>query len=243
MKSLSTHNSSLQRLHSTDYVGEWINVSLGGEKFDRRFVKPNIVFQNTSGNAICLGNGLSRKEYSTKRFENANRRKILRYYNVMYGCNAIYRDWQPDFLVVTNQLLAAKMPNEMHSVTFAPQEIMRRYRGMNLIPAAGRLDAGSAAAYLAAFHGAKRVFLFGYDGQPQPDVNNNIYAGSDLYPADSEIVDDSKWINNLSNVIQTYNDVEFLRVTGNPEDSYRPLLRLNNYKTIGFRQFISLADL
>lgn len=244
MKSLNSQpDNTLQELYSTDYVGEWINVELGKDRLDRRFIKPNIIFENPSGNAICLGNGTSRSEYTTEKFEKTNARKILRYYNVMYGCNAIYRDWQPDFLLITNQLLASKLPNNFYDVSFAPQEIMRRYKGMNLIPGASRLDAGSAAVYLAAFHGAKRVFLYGYDGQQVADFNNNIYAGSEFYPPETETINDSLWMFNLKNVIQTYKNVEFYRVTGNPDDSYRPLLRFSNYKPITFRQFISFADL
>lgn len=244
MKSLNWKtDNTLQELYSTDYAGEWINVELGKERVDRRFIKPNIIFENPSGSAICLGNGTSRSGYTTEKFEKTNARKILRYYNVMYGCNAIYRDWQPDFLVITNQLLASKMPSDFYEISFAPQEIMRRYKGMNLIPGASRLDAGSAAVYLAAFHGAKQIFLYGYDGQQVPDHNNNIYAGTEFYPPESEMIKDSSWIFNLKNIIQTYKDVKFYRVTGNPDDSYRPLLRFNNYKPITFREFISLADL
>lgn len=239
----TTASNTLQKLNSTDYKGEWINVTLGNNKIDRRFIKPQIVFENPSGNAICLGNGLSRQNYTTKQFENTNKRKILKYYNVMYGCNAIYRDWQPDFLIVTNQILAAKISTEMHNITFAPQEIMRRYKNLNLIPGAQRLDAGSAAAYLAAFHGAKRVFLYGYDGQQIEGVNNNVYANTECYSSESENVNDRDWIKNLKNVIETYNDVEFFRVAPTAQDSYRVLQRLPNYNVIDFRKFISFADL
>lgn len=244
MKSLTTQSkNTLQKLHSVDYLGEWINVELGKDRIDRRFIKPNIIFENPSGNAICLGNGVSRLAYSTKSFENTNKRKILRYYNVMYGCNALYRDWQPDFLLLTNQLLSASVPKEFYDIAFAPQEIMRRYAGMNLMPGGCRMDAGSNAAYLAAFHGAKRVFLYGYDGQEQVNKNNNIYADTEHYSNSSESVKDNSWVKNLRNVIETYNDVEFLKVVSVDLKSYRPLLKLPNYKTINFKKFISLADL
>ena len=243
MKSLSTPRSPLQKLSSADYEGEWINVLLGQGNVDRRFIKPDLIFENPSGNAICLGNGQSRQDRSLKQIENNNSRKILKYYNVIYGCNAIYREWMPDFLVITNQILAAKLDEEYRDIAYANQEISRRYPRFNFMPGGHRLDAGAGAAYLAAFHGAKRVFLFGYDGQPDPKVLNNVYAGTEHYPSQGDQVLDSNWIRNLKNVIVTYNDVEFLRVTKEPEDNYRELLKLPNYKPINFRQFISLADL
>ena len=244
MKSLnSTSTNNLQKLSSVDYVGEWINVSLGKDRVDRRFIKPVFMFENPSGNAICLGNGPSRQEYPAWKFGHNNKRKIARYYNVVYGCNGIFREWLPDFLVVTHQLLATQIPREFVESVYAPQEIMRRHSGMNLLPGCQRLDAGSAAAYLAAFHGAKRVFLYGYDGQQDPGKNNNMYAGTEYYPADTESVNDNSWVKNLTNVIETFQDVEFIRVTTKIDDSYRLLQKLSNYKIVNFRKFVSLADL
>ena len=233
----------IQKLYSSDYEGEWINVELNKDRSDRRFIKPSITFNNPGGNAICLGNGKSRSVYSLKQLESSNKRKILRYYNVVYGCNGLFREWHPDFLVLTNLALSTKLPEELYSITFAPQEIMRRYAGMNLIPGVQRHDAGSVAAYLAAFHGAKRIFLFGYDGQQDAGYNNNIYAGTEYYPDEKEEIKDSLWSFNLKTIIRTYDDVEFFRITTNPEDSYRFLLRFGNYKPINFKKFITLADL
>lgn len=243
MTSLSASRSPLQKLYSTEYEGEWINVMLGQGNIDRRFIKPDLDFENPSGNAICFGNGKSRLNRRFDQFDNSNNRKILKYYNVTYGCNAIYREWEPDFLVISNQILAAKLDKERRDTAYGNQEIYRRYPGFNLLPGATRLDAGASAAYLAAFHGAKRVFLFGYDGQQQENYNNNVYAGTENYPDETDEVLDSNWIRNLKNVVITYNDVQFYRVCADDEDHYRELLRLPNYKPIRFNQFISLADL
>lgn len=240
---LKSQISSIQPLRSTEYTGEWINVTLGKDRVDRRFVKPKIVFENPSGSAICLGNGTSRLDYSVQKFSRTNERKILKYYNVMYGCNAIHRDWQPDFLCVTNQMIAARIPKTDHSTVYAPKEIMRRHEKMNLLPGGYRLDAGSAAAYLACFHGAKRVFLYGYDGQKDLSFNNNVYAGTEFYDSVDQAVGDDQWIKNLNNVIAAYPDVEFIRVAPNSSDGYRVLQRNSNYQVVDFRKFVSLADL
>lgn len=243
MKSLSKPTSPLQKLLSTEYQGEWINVLLGQGKIDRRFIKPELVFENPSGNAICIGNGVSRLNRSLDKIENSNKRKILRYYNVIYGCNAIYKEWLPDFLIISNQILAAKLDEEYRDIAYSNQEVARRYPGFNFMPGGYRLDAGASAAYLAAFHGAKRIFLFGYDGQAQQGINNNVYAGTEHYPGKNDEVQDSNWIRNLKHVMITYNDVQFYRVTYNHDDRYRELLKLPNYKPIHFNQFVSLADL
>ena len=206
-------------------------------------MKPEVIFENPSKRAICLGNGRSRLNRNPDKIEHSNSIKILQYYNVIYGCNAIYREFMPDFLIMTQQILASKVPEDYRDITYSTQEITRRYPGFNLLPGNVRLDAGTAAAYLACFHGAKTVFLFGYDGQPQEGYNNNIYSGTEYYPEDNHEVNHSNWLRNLSHIMVTYNDVTFYRVTPNPEDHYRELLRLPNYKPINFDQFISFADL
>lgn len=243
MKSLQKITSPLQRLHSHSYEGEWINVLLGQGKIDRRFMKPEVIFENPSGNAVCLGNGRSRLNRAPEKIEHSNSIKILKYYNVLYACNGIYRDWMPDFLLMTHQIMAAKVPTDYRDIAYSTQEITRRYPGFNLLPGNPRLDAGSAAAYLACFHGAKKVFLFGYDGQAELGYNNNVYAGTEHYAPELAEVHDDNWIRNLGHVMVTYHDVEFYRVTPNEDDRYRPLLRLPNYKPVSFHQFISLADL
>lgn len=243
MSSLLRPTSPLQKLYSKDYEGEWINVLIGQGKIDRRFLKQELVFENPSGNAICLGNGKSRLNRLPEKIEHSNKIKILKYYNVLYACNGIYREWMPDFLIVSNQILAAQLPEEFRDISYGSQEVARRYPGFNLMPGGARLDAGASAAYLAAFHGATRVCLFGYDGQSQPGYNNNIYAGTEHYPDEDQEVLDSNWVRNLKNVITTYSDVIFHRVTPNENDSYRELLRLPNYKPINFNQFVSIADI
>ena len=83
MSSLSRPTSPLQKLYSKDYQGEWINVLLGQGKIDRRFIKQELVFENPSTNAICLGNGRSRLNRSPEKIDHSNSIKLLRYYNVL----------------------------------------------------------------------------------------------------------------------------------------------------------------
>lgn len=233
-------HSVINSITSDDYNGEWINVELSKDRIDRRFISPQLDFVNPSGNAICLGNGLSRSHYSLEKFYKTNQRKIVRYYNVMYSCNASAFEWTPDFLIVTNQLLAAKVSKDLHSIMYSNQEIMRRYPNSNLIPQNLRMDAGSLAVYLAAFHGAKKVYLYGYDGQNDSKQNNNIYSDREFY--DKDPIDDHSWATNLYSIISAYDQVQFYHV-GSPTERYKQLNRLLNYKIIKFQDFISLADL
>jgi hypothetical protein len=75
------------------------------------------------------------------------------------------------------------------------------------------MDAGTTAAYIAAFDGHKRVYMLGFDHQPVLGFNNNVYAGTPCYdPVRSDILDTS-WIKARKMLFDVYDDVEFILVS------------------------------
>lgn len=227
-------------ISATTYEGEWVNWSIGAE-VKREFIKNKLNFYKDNGSAIVFGNGLSRKKDLIDRIKQTNSKKIINYYNILYVCNLGYIDIEPDFLVVTNKLLASKVPKDLQDRTYTRPEIMRINPAMNLIPINYTLDAGSTAAMLACYHGAKKVFLYGFDGAPD-NKPNNIYAGQQFYPTGNEEVDDSKWQEDLGRVIAAYPDTKFYRINTSPPNA-RQLMKFSNYQIVDNKMFISLADL
>lgn len=225
---------------SNEYDGEFINWSIGSE-ISREFIKKSINYFRSNSSAIVFGNGISRSNDYINRIVDSNKKKIINYYNVLYACNLGYIDFNPDFLVVTNKLIASKIPKELHPISFTRPEIYRINREMNLIPVNHNMDAGSTAAMIACYHGATKVFLYGFDGCPQ-NITNHIYAGQQFYPQNNEIMNDIKWQEDLGRVIAAYPNTTFYRVNASPPNA-RQLLRYSNYKIIDLRNFVSLADI
>jgi hypothetical protein len=97
---------------------------------------------------------------------------------------------------------------------------------------------------MAAFDGHKRVFLLGFDGNDTPNKNCNVYNNTHGYPSkDSNIIEEF-WVIALKNVMDTYNDTEFIRVA--PTNTFRTpeLWKYNlNFRTISFKQFVLEADI
>jgi hypothetical protein len=86
-------------------------------------------------------------------------------------------------------------------------------------------SAGSLAAYLACFDGHQKVFLLGYDGYTE--------ASEDVF-----------WVKTLTEVIDTYPMVEFVRVC--PTKNFAcstELIRRLNFRQIDFRGFVTEADI
>ena len=232
----------LEAIYANTYEGEWLNYQLG-DKVLRRHYKPQQDFFRTGGRAIVLGNGVSRLRYPLSKINLSNKYKHLDRYDVIYGCNRAYTDeGDLDFLVVTNRLLSTMIPKELHNITYATQEIQRANPAMELIPMTQRMDAGAAAVSLACFHGADRVFLFGFDGQPNSIENNNIYAGERYYASKDQSVNDTEWQDNLLRIMVCYKDVTFYRIDANPPNARKQTM-LPNYRLITFNEFVSLADL
>ena len=223
-----------------DYKGEYINWSIGSE-VKREYVKNRLNYYRPNSGAIVFGNGITNTPDLIKKVVLSNNRKIINYYNTIYACNIGYTDINPDFLVVTNKFLIAKLSSELRSITYTRPEIYKLHAELNLIPINYTLDAGSTAAMLACYHGANKVFLVGFDGCPE-GITNHKYANHQFYPTTNEAILDEKWQQDLGKVISAYPETNFYRINTSPP-SARPLLKLPNYKIIDIRTFVSLADL
>jgi hypothetical protein len=225
---------------ASTYEGEWVNWTIGQE-VSREYIKNKLNFYRPSSSSIVFGNGITRTKDLIEKIIRSNSKKIINYYNVLYGCNLAYADFNPDFLVITNKLIASKAPKELHSVTYTRPEILRLNPDMNLIPINQNIDAGSTAAMLACYHGASKVFLVGFDGCPE-DKTNHIYANEQFYPMLNEDMNDGKWQEDLGRVIAAYPGTQFFRLNASPPNA-RYLLKYTNYKIIDQRSFVSLADI
>lgn len=222
------------------YEGEWINWSIGDE-VSREYVKNKINFYRPNSSAIVFGNGITRTKDLIEKIIRSNSKKIINYYNVLYACNMAYVDFQPDFLIITNKLIASKTPKELHEVIYTRPEILRINPNMNLIPINFTMDAGSTAAMIACYHGATKVFLVGFDGCPS-NVTNHIYANEQFYPNNNEEINDNKWQEDLGRVFAAYPKTMFYRLNTSPPNA-RQLQKFSNYKVIDNKTFSSLADI
>lgn len=200
------------------YRGEDIVVErnyTGGIWHDTTENVPNAVINNQISNqAVVLGNGPSRLDFNLNLI--ANHRGGL--YGARrlqtYGCNALYRDFTPDFLVaVGNRGVIQEIAESSYTddnIVYTNSIHMLEYPNkFYLIPHDPYADAGTTAAYIAAFDGHKNIYLLGFDTQDTPGHNYNVYAGSSNYDAQTDTVSDLRWRMNFRNLAMTYTDVDF----------------------------------
>ena len=243
----------LSKKYRTEYDGEDIIVERKHEGrvwHETTETVPNAVTNNQiSGRAVIIGNGPSRLEFD---LQNLKKHSGLLGINTVqtYGCNALYRDFTPDFLIATGNNGIVK---EIADSAFTADNIvytnsihLLEHPGkFYLIPYDPYADAGTAAAYIAAFDGHKKIYLLGFDGHDFEGHNSNIYADTNGYDPKWDFeIEDEKWIHNRVQLCNVYNDVDFVWVTPHGRNTMPEKLKwVKNYRQISHRDFVLECDL
>lgn len=245
----------IKRLYRSNYTGEdhvremtytdgaWVKTS--------EFVPNVIENRHISGRAVVLGNGPSRTTLNPNLFQLLKNHKggLLASGAVQtYGCNAIVRDFIPDF-VVANDEVASELVNVGYcdqTIIYGTNKMILSYPGkFYMIPQSPNWDAGALAAYMACFDGHKTVYLMGFDLHTGDNgYQQNVYSGTYGYPRTRSATTEVYFEQTMLKVINTYNDVDFVRVTPTREfympDSWKYQL---NLRQISFRDFVVEVDL
>ena len=217
---------------------------------------PNAVFNNQISNkAVVLGNGPSRTELYPQGdlFDllKNHRGGLLAAGAVQtYGCNAIVRDFIPDF-VVANDEVAQELIDGGYcdkTIIYGTAAMVLSYPGkFYLVPQDPSWDMGARAVYLACFDGHKTVYLMGFDGYDGHSAEHhayNVYTGTPGYPTAEDPNTEAFFIQTLEQVIKTYSNVDFVRVMPNADyampDSWKYFL---NLRQISFNDFVREVDL
>ena len=248
----------LKQLFRKDYVGEEVIVDrvYSNSKWNptNEFVNNPFPAQPLSDRALVIGNGSSRLDFDLRMllehregvFHWTQPRSTRKFFT--YGCNALYRDFKTDFLIVTGNddfIGEVARSGECEArVVYAPNWALFDHTGkFNYVPQSPNWNSGAVAAYLAAFDGHKKVYLMGFDGNDTLNYNYNVYAGTNHYPAQHDTVLEDFWVQSLAAVLSAYPDVEFIRVA--PTNTFRTPEAWKyflNFRTINFRQFVLEAD-
>jgi len=247
----------IKRLYRSNYAGEDIIKSLTYENntwIAEREYAPNMVENiQISGRAVVLGNGTSRANL----YPQGDLLSLLKNHRggllaagavQTYGCNAIVRDFVPDF-VVCNDAVAHEMVNGGYcdqTIVYGNANMVLDYPGkFYLIPQDPSWDMGAIAAYLACFDGHRTVYLMGFDGHTNDAYyHHNIYSGTPGYPEIDEPTTEEFFSQTLKLVMDTYSNVDFVRVMPTPEYYMPERWRFQlNLRQITFRDFVHEVDL
>jgi hypothetical protein len=183
--------------------------------------------------AFVLGNGRSRLNLNLERLQNTA---------TVYACNAIYREYSPNFLVAVD----TKMINEIiqseyhksHQVWTYPNKLTRLHTEIHKFSTHKGWSSGPTALWFAAQNNHKEIYIFGFDYKGINGKVNNVYADSINYKKSNEVSTFfGNWLTQTYNVISSYQSVNFYRVINSECFIPDRLLKLSNLKHITYTEF------
>lgn len=223
------------------YNGEIVNTNLvirNGKKIQETAFFKDRVKAVPRGNAYCIGNGPSRLGFDLNKLKATGQ---------TYGCNALYRDFMPDFIFSVDTNMSMKMVEDevgLKTVHYAPalQANRKESKGMiHLIPNNPNWISGNAAFWTAAVHGHRNIYLIGYDFREYGKGElNNIYQNTDNYGERNDDTIFDGWLKQFRDMLKMRPYVNYTVVHDNPPEFLNHLQTgtdLGNSKVISYNEF------
>ena len=192
--------------------------------------------------ACVIGNGPSRLQFDLSTIGSKM---------TTYGCNALYRDYMPNYLISMDMLMVCEIvDNKIHHKTkFYTQHVNKfdkmaeegepinffwGFRETN--------DSGNSALRLSLQNEHEVVYVIGFDYSANPSSLPNVYSGSNNYPRShvwpAASMTDTKWIGRLRKIVKDYPNQKIIRVVGNRQLD----IISDNYSEITIEQFKEIYE-
>ena len=233
--------NEIQPIEWQPYTGEEVCINLiiknGKRTREMKFFedKVNAV---PRGNAYCIGNGPSREDFDLNKLKDTGQ---------TYGCNALYRDFMPDYIFSVDTKMSMQMVEDevgLKTVHYGPalEANRKQSKGMiNLIPNNPHWISGNAAFWTAGVHGHKNIYLLGYDFREYGKGElNNIYQDTVCYGERNDDKIFEGWLKQFRDVLKMRPYINYTVVHDNPP-SYLNYLQtgtdLGNSRVINYKEF------
>ena len=173
--------------------------------------------------ACIIGNGASRKDLNLEK---------LRDVGTIFGCNALYRDFEPDYLVAIDDKMIEEIKESYGNLSrcIFPHE-NDRYEPPEVYGLTGgptpRSNAGMVAMRYAIAMGFNELVCFGFDFLVVDDeiATSNLYDGTNAYEMETRAVlsDTRNRMRFLAWLIESNPDVNFVFSYPNETKVYAPM--------------------
>lgn len=177
--------------------------------------------------SFVLGNGTSRLSIN---------HTLLKEYGTVYGCNALYREFSPDYLVAVD----ARMINEINQSGYQNtnevwtnyNKLYKEYKNFNYFEKSRGWSSGPTALDLASMHNPKVIYILGFDyvGLDKNTKINNIYADTRNYKKSKDKATYyGNWLRQTVSIVKYNPEISYFRVI--QPDNFIPE-ELNNLKNL-----------
>ncbi len=194
-------------------------------------------------NACVIGNGPSRLNFDLHCISATMK---------TYGCNALYRDFIPDYLISMDlNMVVEIIDNDIHRQSkFYTQhcnkidELAEMGEPINFFWGFNETnDSGNSALRLALQHDNETIYIVGFDYNDGGGSLPNVYAGTKQYPRShifpAASMQTDKWRQRLNKILKEYPNKNIVRVNGNNKSFDMPY---SNYSEITSEQFKEIYE-
>lgn len=218
------------------------------------WVERTIFNEDHGGIAHVIGNSKSRKDFDLNLLNGqVGGSKGVKSVGQSYGCNLLYKDFHPTFLITTNKHICRDIAETGYAednVVFANVKNILAYPGnFHLYPKLFSASAGNLAMRLACADGHKTVFMIGMTGYRESTdnmyIDDNWYLGDDVQVYTEVNVQgaNDKFITDSCKIFLTYSDVQFYYVDKDLGLMPEAFNWCPNVKEITYMQYYNLASL
>ena len=186
--------------------------------------------------AFVLGNGTSRKSINPE---------DLRDKGTIYGCNALYREFEPDYLIAVDTKMILEINKagfqKKCSVWTNPNRAYNKFSGFNFFNPSKGWSSGPTALNMASEHNPDEIYILGFDYQGlgnDASKVNNIYADTFNYKKSTDKATYyGNWLKQTVITIQKFSKKRYIRVV--EENAFIPkeFSKLQNLTHISIEDF------
>lgn len=191
--------------------------------------------------AFVLGNGTSRSDIPLE---------TLKKYGTIYGCNALYREFEPDYLVAVDTKMVIEINKsgfqKNHEVWTNPNKAYNKFTGFKYFSPSKGWSSGPTALHLASEHKNNEIYILGFDyvGLQDNKLVNNIYSGTPNYKKTHEgATYHGNWLKQTCITCQKFPKKRYIRVLGDTSYVPKEFGNLPNLEHISVEEFKKIFNI
>ena len=189
--------------------------------------------------AFVIGNGTSRKPIDLNQ---------IKVQGTTYGCNALYREFEPDYLVAVDTKMILEINKagyqHGHEVWTNPNRAYHQMTGFKFFNPSKGWSSGPTALWLASTHSAQDIYILGFDYQGIDDKINNLYADTPNYKKSNERATyHGNWLNQTVITCQKFSQKRYIRVLGDNPYIPKEFSKLDNLSHITVEEFKKIFEI
>jgi hypothetical protein len=183
--------------------------------------------------SFVLGNGRSRLNILPS---------ALQPYGKIYGCNALYREFSPDYLIAVDTRMILEIQETKYQLS---HEVWTNIRpeiiydhGFHYFKPSLAWSSGPCALQLAVKHNPSEIYILGFDYTGINNFFNNVYADTNNYKSNIESPTYwGNWEKQTEIVIKANPHIIFYRIV--EDDFYDTKWGYKNFKNMKYHEFLN----